>query len=153
MSTRYRDHIWRWRCQTIATASSVIPILTTNIPQDYLIGVAQKYSLYKYIRFNSSVEEAKWDDDEGKWKTTIRVLGGKEMEYQEQYTVTADFLVSAIGQLNLPKHPEIPDMRLFRGKMMHSARWDWTYDVQGKKTAIIGSGKSRILYESSCAVS
>ena len=136
--------------------------------QRYLIGVAQKHELYRYIRFNSSVDEARWDDAEKKWKTAVTVAGGKDAEFGEHYTLTSDFLVSAVGQLNQPKYPDIPGLSDFKGKIMvsapsktglglaglrllpittnkarqkqHSARWDWSYDLQDKKIAIIGNG-------------
>ena len=106
----------------------------------YLVGVAQKYELYRYIRFGSSVESAKWDDAEKKWKTKVTVQGSKDAEFGSEYTLTSDFLVSAVGQLNQPKLPDIEGVEKFKGKLMHSARWDWSYDLGGKKVAIIGNG-------------
>jgi len=49
-------------------------------------------------------------------------------------------LISAVGQLNVPHEPEIPGLHEFEGKMMHSARWDWSYDLKGKRIAVIGNG-------------
>ncbi|OCT44178.1 flavin-binding monooxygenase [Cladophialophora carrionii] len=106
----------------------------------YLMKVATKYELYRYVRFNTAVDSAKWDDAEKKWKTTVSVQGAKDAEFGSTYTITSDFLVSAVGQLNVPKMPDIPGVDEFRGKMMHSARWDWSYDLRGKKVAIIGNG-------------
>lgn len=106
----------------------------------YLQGVAQKYELYRYVRFNSAVESAKWDDVTKKWRTAVSVQGVKDAEFGSSYTITSDFLVSAVGQLNLPKLPDIPGLDEFQGKLMHSARWDWSYDIRGKKVAIIGNG-------------
>lgn len=111
-----------------------------NFLQDYLVGVAQKYELYRYIRFNTSVESANWDDAEKKWKTSIKVTGSKDAEFGDSYTLTSDFLVSAVGQLNVPRYPDIPGLKDFKGKTMHSARWDWSYKVQGKRIAVIGNG-------------
>ena len=108
--------------------------------RDYIIGVAHKYQLYRHIRFNSSVEEARWDDGNNKWRTVIKRLGGKEAEIGESYSITSDFLVSAVGQLNAPKYPNIQGLEKFQGKTMHSARWDWDYDLRGKKVGIIGTG-------------
>ena len=102
--------------------------------------MAHKYELYRYIRFNTAVDGAKWDDAEKKWKTTVSVEGVKDAEFGSTYTITSDFLVSAVGQLNVPKLPDIPGVDEFRGKIMHSARWDWSYDLKGKKVAIIGNG-------------
>lgn len=112
----------------------------TDSHQRYLVSVAQKYELYQYVRFNSSVESAKWDDATKKWHTEVRVEGSKDSEFGSQYVIKSDFLVSAVGQLNQPKLPNIDGLNEFSGKLMHSARWDWTYDLRGKKVAIIGNG-------------
>ena len=102
--------------------------------------VTQKYNLFRHIRFSSRVEEARWRETENKWEVAVQSLNEKEAERHKQYTVTADFLISAVGQLNNPKYPDFPGMQDFKGKTMHSARWDWTYDLKDKKVAIIGSG-------------
>jgi cation diffusion facilitator CzcD-associated flavoprotein CzcO len=107
---------------------------------DYLRKVAQKYGLYKYIRFNTSVEEARWDDETRRWNVDVRVTGGKDAEFNEAYSIDCDFLVSAVGQLNQPRYPEIEGLENFEGKVMHSARWDWSYDIQGKSVGVIGNG-------------
>ncbi|CAI7588631.1 unnamed protein product [Penicillium glandicola] len=106
----------------------------------YLVAIAEKHGLYKHIRFNSTVEEARWDDIEFKWKTSVVISGQKDSEFSSSYILNSDFLVSAVGQLNLPRTPDIPGLEDFQGKMMHSARWDWSYDVTGKRIAIIGNG-------------
>ncbi|KGO36804.1 hypothetical protein PEXP_006030 [Penicillium expansum] len=106
----------------------------------YLVGVAEKYGLYKHIRFNSMVEEARWDELETKWQTSVVVSGQKDSEFSSSYILNSDFLVSAVGQLNLPRTPDIPGLGDFQGKTMHSARWDWSYDMTGKRIAIIGNG-------------
>ena len=107
---------------------------------DYIVDLAHKYQLYKHIRFNSSVEEARWDETTYTWKTKIARLGSKDSEFGQSYTVTSDFLVSGVGQLNVPKYPDIQGIDSFSGKLMHSARWDWDYDLTNKKIGIIGNG-------------
>ena len=105
--------------------------------------MAQEYNLYQHVRFNSDVSESRWDDETKKWHTKVtQASGSKEAQYQEGYTITSDFLVSAVGQLNVPKWPEIAGIDSFSGKTMHSARWDWSYDCAGKKVAMLGSGMS-----------
>ncbi|KAK9853205.1 hypothetical protein MYU51_006991 [Penicillium brevicompactum] len=106
----------------------------------YLVGIAEKWGLYKHIRFNSTVEEAHWDDEEAKWRIKLSLSGQKDSEFSSAYVINSDFLVSAVGQLNLPRYPNIPGLDDFQGKTMHSARWDWTYDLSGKRIAIIGNG-------------
>ena len=66
--------------------------------------------------------------------------GTKASEFHEEYELTTDFLVSAVGQLNVPSYPSIPGLDDFTGKLIHSARWDWTYDFSGKRIAVIGNG-------------
>ncbi|KAL2818466.1 hypothetical protein BDW59DRAFT_181883 [Aspergillus cavernicola] len=106
----------------------------------YLTQVAEKYGLYKYIRFNSEVKEARWDGEEMKWKVGVEVSGEKDSQFASSYVLSSDFLASAVGQLNAPQTPDIPGLKDFRGKMMHSARWDWTYNYENKRIAIIGNG-------------
>lgn len=107
---------------------------------EYLVAIAHKYQLYKYIRFNTQVDEARWDDATKTWKTQITRLGAKDAEFGSSYTVTSDFLVSGVGQLNIPKFPDIKGLDSFKGKKMHTARWDWDYDLTDKKIGIIGNG-------------
>ena len=104
--------------------------------------MVQKYKLYRHIRFNTEVKECSWDEDDKQWKVNVEVHGGKESEFSPAYTITADFVVSAVGQLNYPRYPDIAGIDSFRGKLMHSARWDWGYDLTGKRIAIIGNGMS-----------
>ena len=105
-----------------------------------MTAVAQKYDLYKYVRFNTTVDEARWNENKSRWDVTVVVNGGKDSEYNSGYTVTSDFLISCVGQLNIPKYPHIAGLDSFEGKIMHSARWDWSYPLGGKKIAIVGTG-------------
>jgi cation diffusion facilitator CzcD-associated flavoprotein CzcO len=97
--------------------------------------------LYQHVRFNSTVEEANWDDDAKKWRTRVKVAeGSKDAEFNPEYMITSDFLVSAVGQLNVPSWPDIKGVDSFSGKTMHSSRWDWSYDLKDKKVAMLGNG-------------
>ncbi|KAL4883519.1 hypothetical protein BJY04DRAFT_226536 [Aspergillus karnatakaensis] len=106
----------------------------------YLTGIASKYGLYSHIRFNSAVEAAEWDEGNRLWKIDVKVSGVKDAQFQSAYELSANILIGAVGQLNLPRWPEIPGIEGFKGKSMHSARWDWSYDFAGKRVAIIGNG-------------
>lgn len=112
--------------------------------QEYLVGVAHKYELYRFVRFNSSVQSAQWDDAGKKWETSVKVIGLKDAEFGESYILKSDFLVSAVGQLNVPRYPDIPGIGVFEGTVMHSARWDWSYQLEGKRIAVIGNGCSAV---------
>jgi len=106
----------------------------------YLVNVAQKWGLFHYIRFNTVVDEARWDETSKTWQTSVSVTGGKDAEFSPSYTITSNILVSGVGQLNQPYYPKIDGIDSFKGKIMHSARWDRSYDYAGKKIALIGNG-------------
>jgi cation diffusion facilitator CzcD-associated flavoprotein CzcO len=91
------------------------------------------------------VEEARWDEHDNKWKTTVRVTGGKEAEFRQQYTISSDFLVSAVGLLNYPSYPDIPGRENYTGRLMHSARWDLDCNWEGKRVAVVGNGTGALL--------
>ena len=77
-----------------------------------------------------------------RWKTHVTTASGsKDAEYNPEYTITSDFLVSAVGQLNQPQWPDIRGVDSFSGKTMHSARWDWSYDLEGRNVAMLGNGR------------
>lgn len=86
------------------------------------------------------MEEATWNESSKQWSTVVRATGEKEAEYSPSYTITSDFLVSAVGQLNVPAYPSINGLNLFQGKAMHSARWDRSFDLKDKRIAVIGNG-------------
>ena len=51
-------------------------------------------------------------------------------------------MISAVGQLNRPKMPDIAGMETSPGPAFHSARWDHSVDLKGKRVAVIGTGAS-----------
>lgn len=106
----------------------------------YLKKVCHKWGLYSYIRFNTQVEEARWQEQSKEWFTFVKVTGGKAAEFGESYTIKSSYLVSAVGQLNTPRWPDIPGKDDFKGTMMHSARWNWNKPIAGSKLGIIGNG-------------
>ena len=58
--------------------------------------------------------------------------------------VTARFLISASGVLTVPNLPDIDGVDSFGGITMHTARWDHSQDLTGKRVAVIGTGASAV---------
>src|SRR5262245_41207995 len=52
----------------------------------------------------------------------------------------ADVLVPAVGQLSEPHVPSLPGS--FAGPAFHSARWDHSVPLAGRRVAVIGTGAS-----------
>jgi cation diffusion facilitator CzcD-associated flavoprotein CzcO len=69
---------------------------------------------------------------------------------RSQYLVTLedgsarwfDVVATAVGMLNVPRIPAWPGLESFRGDVMHSARWDKSVDLTGKRVAVVGGGAS-----------
>lgn len=101
----------------------------------YLRGVADRFGMRTHIRFGHEVERAEWDDGEGLWR--LHTSGG---EY------TARVLISGHGPLIDPRWPDIPGLEGFPGPRFHSARWDHSVDLSGKRVAVIGTGASAIQF-------
>ena len=96
----------------------------------YLRDVADGHDLRKVIRFDTEVASAVYRDQ--RW--TVTTTDGE--------TLTADAVITAVGQLNRPKVPPLPGMDSFRGPLFHSARWPADLDVTGKRVVVVGTGAS-----------
>jgi cation diffusion facilitator CzcD-associated flavoprotein CzcO len=101
---------------------------------DYLKAVTDKYGLRRYIKFNSHMKRAHWDDAEYRWHAFT--------ESGQEYV--AQFLISGAGALHIPSLPEIPGLDEFAGPTFHTAQWDHAADLTGKRVAVIGTGASAI---------
>ena len=55
-------------------------------------------------------------------------------------------LISAVGQLNRPSFPDIAGRDSFAGPSFHSAAWDHSLDLSGKRVAVIGTGASAVQF-------
>lgn len=102
----------------------------------YFRDVAAKYDLRKQIRFETLVESLAWDEGRGVWRATLKGKDGKTE------VVEASAVVTAVGQLNRPRFPEIEGMGTFEGPAFHSAEWRHDVDLAGKRVAVIGTGAS-----------
>ena len=95
---------------------------------------ADKYGLRSKIALSTRVLAAAFDDDSALWR----------VELDSGETVTARFLINASGALTIPKPPDIDGVESFAGVTMHTARWDHSQDLTGKRVAIIGTGASAV---------
>ncbi len=107
--------------------------------EEYLQRVARKYGAYKYIKMRHQVVGATWQEDKAIWSVQVQDLASGEV-----FTDTCDFFIAATGILNKWHWPEIPGLKDFKGKVIHSANWDDSYDMTGKNIALIGGGSSGI---------
>jgi len=106
-----------------------------EVLRQYFDKTADDYGLRKHIRFNTEVKTCVYDDAKALWHVTVE-RGGK------QETLTANAVISAVGQLNRPKWPDIPGQDKFKGIAFHSTEWEHEHDLKGKRVLVIGTGAS-----------
>jgi 4-hydroxyacetophenone monooxygenase len=110
--------------------------------QAYFERCMEKYGIRDKVRFDTEVVAADYDEAAHRWSLRIRRREPSEGGESLEETLTANALVSAVGQLNRPKLPDIPGRDSFRGPSMHSAAWQHDVDLKGKRIAVIGTGAS-----------
>ena len=104
--------------------------------QAYFQGVMDKYDIGRHVRWETEVTHATWDDADAVWSIRARDRDGATT------TLTARAVISAVGQLNRPHVPAIDGQHDFAGPWFHSAKWDHSVDLRGKRVAMIGAGAS-----------
>jgi len=102
----------------------------------YFERCADKYGVRDAIRFETEAVAARYDEARRLWSVQVRHKDGG------QETIEASAVVSAVGQLNRPKLPDIPGIESFAGPAMHSARWKHDVELTGKRVAVVGTGAS-----------
>lgn len=100
----------------------------------YLERCAAKYGVLPKIRTNTEVVAATFDEDSGRWQLTL--AGGDQHWF--------DAVIFATGQLSGPKVPQLDGLQTFSGRQFHSAEWDDSVDLTGKRVAVVGSGASAV---------
>lgn len=102
----------------------------------YLQEVADAHGVTPLIRHNSQVSRCDWDAAAKTW--AVRTADGAAH--------VGEVLIIATGQLHQPVIPNLPGQADFGGHSFHSARWDHTYDLRGKRVAVVGTGASAVQF-------
>ena len=109
---------------------------TQPVLLEYFRDFASRHDLRALIRFETRVDNASWDAAAARWRVNVtRPDGAAE-------TIEATALITAMGQLNQPRIPDIAGRDDFAGPAFHSAKWDHDVDLAGKRVAVIGTGAS-----------
>jgi len=104
---------------------------------EYLRRVTDKYHLRDKIDFNTWVEGAAWDESRKIWTVRARRDG-------QAVTYEANALIVAVGPNNSPKYPQVKNLDAFKGPVIHSAEWDHSVDLKGKRVVLVGTGCSGV---------
>jgi cation diffusion facilitator CzcD-associated flavoprotein CzcO len=101
----------------------------------YLRRVTERFDLRRRLVLDCEVRELHWQEVEQRWQ--LETARGPR---------TAQHVVVATGALAEPVIPDLPGLATFKGARFHSARWDHSFDLAGKRVAVIGTGASAIQF-------
>ena len=102
----------------------------------YFETVLARHDLDQNVRWQTEVVSASWNEEDGAWLVVVRGKDGAES------SIRAKAVITAVGQLNRPQIPDIEGADTFEGPAFHSAAWDHSVDLTGKRVALIGAGAS-----------
>ncbi len=105
----------------------------------YAERLVDRFGLGPHLRLRTTVRHVTLDGDDGRWSVSVTSPDGDTV-------IEADTVIFACGQLNRPFVPDLEGRDRFAGPSWHSARWDHTVDLRGKRVAVVGSGASAIQF-------
>lgn len=102
----------------------------------YIESCVARFELQQHLRFGAEVSELVFNDARNVWQ--VHLSTGEVLESR--------VVITAMGQLNQPRYPDIQGLEQFNGPVFHSARWDHSVSLQGKRIGVIGTGASAIQF-------
>jgi len=101
---------------------------------EYIEGVARDFGVLSMVRLNTAVTAATYDEARAVWRVSTN----------DGFVTEFDIFVPAVGQLSRPSIPDLPGRTDFAGAAFHSACWDHTVELAGKRVALVGSAASAV---------
>ncbi|WOH50067.1 NAD(P)/FAD-dependent oxidoreductase [Bradyrhizobium sp. sBnM-33] len=114
------------------------PNWPTYIPKDKLANWFEAYVEAMELNFwtETEFEDGSYDETEGRWTVTLRCAGGAQRSMHPRHVVLAT------GVSGIPSVPDIPGLKDFAGKVVHSSQYDDGENWKGKRAIVIGTGNS-----------
>jgi cyclohexanone monooxygenase len=101
----------------------------------YANHVAERFDLFRDIRFGLTVTSATFDETTSSW--LIATEGGDHLR--------ARYCIMATGCLSVVNRPDIKGAEQFRGELLHTGIWPHhEVEFEGKRVGVIGTGSSAI---------
>lgn len=98
--------------------------------------LTERFDIADRIQLNAEILSAQYESKDAQWSLRVRDAMGAVTETR------FEAVVSSVGQLNLPKIPEIPGASHFAGSSWHTARWNHDVSLKDKRVGVIGTGAS-----------
>ena len=100
--------------------------------QAYFEGTAERFGILPHFRFGEEVTSCEWTGD--RW----------QLETATGLRDVVDVVIAATGVLHHLNVPDFPGQETFTGTMFHSARWDHSVTVDGRRLGVIGTGSTAV---------
>ena len=99
--------------------------------QAYALHCVEKYRVRPHFRPSVEVLSMRFEETLDRWAVTT-----------SRGTITARYVIYAPGVLTIPTVPNLPGLDTFEGAMCHTARWNVSDQLEGRRVGIIGTGAS-----------
>ena len=108
------------------------------IPKDKIAGWFEAYTESMELNYWAATEfeGGVYDDEAERWSVVLRRTDGSKRKMHPRHVVLAT------GVSGIPNLPDIPTLRNFSGKVLHSSQYDDAEAWKGKNVLVIGSGNS-----------
>jgi cation diffusion facilitator CzcD-associated flavoprotein CzcO len=100
--------------------------------REYFERVAGEHGLGAYTRFGEEITSCAFVD--GRWN----------LETASGTHDVADVVIAATGVLHHPRYPDIEGLESFAGAQFHSARWDHSCSIEGRRVGVVGTGSTAV---------
>jgi cation diffusion facilitator CzcD-associated flavoprotein CzcO len=100
---------------------------------DYLRDCARRFGVLPHTRLGCELLGATWVAEQQHWE--LETSGDP---------IAARVLVAAPGLLSEPWSPSLPGLERFAGRAFHTASWDHSDDLGGRRVALLGSGATAV---------
>ncbi|KAF9105902.1 hypothetical protein BGX29_011114 [Mortierella sp. GBA35] len=101
----------------------------------YFRSTARTFNIYDKIQFKTRIKSMQWHESRRKW-----ILRWVKEETGEEGNDEVDVVLQGTGVLRLPNIPK--KFEAFEGEMWHSARWNHSVDITGKRVGVVGISAS-----------
>ena len=105
----------------------------------YFDDVAGRYGVLERTRFGQEIVRCAFEN--GRW----------HLETRDGTKDEADVVIAATGVLHHPKMPDVEGLESFGGAAFHSARWDHSVPLDGRRVGVVGTGSSAVQIVSALA--
>jgi monooxygenase len=107
--------------------------------REYLDRIVRERDILRHVRFDTRVQSADWNGEDGLWRITVEDDDG-------WHEITARFLYLASGYYDYddPHDAQLPGLENFGGQVIHPQFWPEDVDYTGKRVVVIGSGATAV---------